>query len=202
MGPYRYSVLIYINDLITDINSTIRLFADDCLIYRVINSSADHQLLQQDLNTLSNWATKWQMKFNVNKCSILQLSKHHHISTFPYSMAGECLSTVDQHPYRGVQLDHHLSWRPQINYVCSKATRTLNFLHRNLRNCPKNLKELRYKQFVLPVLEYAATIWDPYHQNDISKIEMIQHRAACFVLSHPWRRNPSDSVNSLLHSLG
>ena len=37
-------------DLFTDINSTIRLFADDCLIYRVINSSADHQLLQQDLN--------------------------------------------------------------------------------------------------------------------------------------------------------
>ena len=31
---------------------------------------------------------------------------------------------------------------------------------------------------------------------------MIQHRAARFVLSRPWRRNPSDSVNSLLHSLG
>ena len=38
-------------------------------------------------------------------------------------------------------------------------------------------------------------------KNNISKIEMIQHRAARFVLSHPWRRNPSDSVNSLLHSL-
>ena len=78
LGPILF--LIYINDLIT--NSTIRLFADDCLIYRVINSSADHQLLQQDLNTLSNWATKWQMKFNVNKCSILQLSKHHHITEY------------------------------------------------------------------------------------------------------------------------
>ena len=97
-----------------------------------------------------------------------------------------------------MQLDHHLSWRPQINYVCNKA---LNFLHRNLRNCPKNLKELSYKQFVLPVLEYAATIWDPYRQNNISKIEMIQHRAARFELSRPWRRNASDSVSSLLHLL-
>ena len=26
-------------------------------------------------------------------------------------MAGECLSTVDQHPYLGAQLDHYLSWR-------------------------------------------------------------------------------------------
>ena len=31
LGPIPF--LIYINDLITDINSTIRLFADDCLIY-------------------------------------------------------------------------------------------------------------------------------------------------------------------------
>ena len=51
----------------------------------------------------------------------------------------------------------------------------IKFLRRNLRNCPKNLKELGYKQFVLPVLEYAATICDPYHQNDINKIEMIQY---------------------------
>ena len=88
-----------------------------------------------------------------------------------------------------MRLDHPLSWRPQVNFVCSKATRILNFLRCNLRNCPKNLKELSYKQFVLPVLEYTATIGDPYHQNDISKIEMMQHRAAHFVLSRPWRRN-------------
>ena len=150
-------IYIYINDLITDINSTIRLFADDCLIYRVTNSSADHQLLQQDLNALSNWATKWQMKFNMNAvfCSYLNTSTKVY---FHILLAGERLSTVDQHPYLGVQLDHHLSWRPQINYVCSKATRTLNFLHCNLQNCPKNLKELSYKQFVLPVLLLLFTI--------------------------------------------
>ena len=147
------------------------------------------------------------MKFNVNKCSILQLSiaKHHHKSKFPYSMAGERLSTVDQHSYLGVQLDlttiSHGDCM-QINYVCSKATRTPNFLRRNLQNCPKNLKKSSYKQFVLPVLEYTAKIWDLYHQNYVSKIEMIQHRAACFVLSRPWRRNASDSVSLLLHSLG
>ena len=51
---------------------------------------------------------------------------HHYKSTFPYSMAGEVLNTVDQHPGLGIQLDHYLSWRPQVNYVCSKATRILN----------------------------------------------------------------------------
>ena len=41
--------LIYINDLVTDIQSTVRLFADDCLIYRPILTPTDHQILQEDL---------------------------------------------------------------------------------------------------------------------------------------------------------
>ena len=55
-----------------------------------------------------------------------------------------------------------------------------------------------------PVLDYTSSIWDPYHhyhQNRISKLEMIQHRAACYVLNQPWRRNVRDSINSLLSSL-
>jgi len=65
--------------------------------------------------------------------------------------------------------------------VCNKATR---FLQHNLRNCSRALKELSYKQFILPVLEYAAAIWDPYHLTDIN---MIQHRATRlnFVLNRP-----------------
>ena len=58
--------LLYINDIVTNIQSTIRLFADDCLIYRCIKSIDDHRILQDDLNMLTAWAAKWQMDFNVH----------------------------------------------------------------------------------------------------------------------------------------
>ena len=51
LGPTLF--LIYINDIVDGIQSTIRLFADDCLIYRCINSSADQCILQEDLKRLS-----------------------------------------------------------------------------------------------------------------------------------------------------
>ena len=142
------------------------------------------------------------MQFNVNKCSILQLSKHHHKCSFPYSMSGKLLKIVQQHSYLGIQIDHHLSWNSQVDYVCSKAMRLIGFLQRNLRNCSKELKELSYKQFVLPILEYASTVWDPYHLCNVNKIEMIQHRAARFVLGCPWRRDFRDSITSMLSLLG
>ena len=56
--------LIYINDIADGIQSTIRLFADNCLIYRCISTPADQRILQEDLNRLSTWAATgctWQM---------------------------------------------------------------------------------------------------------------------------------------------
>jgi len=53
LGPLMF--LLYINDITTNITSYIRLFADDCILYRVIHSEQDHQLLQQDLNRIIQW---------------------------------------------------------------------------------------------------------------------------------------------------
>jgi len=66
---------------------------------------------------------------------------------------------------------------------------SIGFLNRKLCTCSKELKELSYKQFVLPVLDYASSIWDPYHQNQINRLEIIYHRAAHFIMNEPWRRN-------------
>jgi hypothetical protein len=30
-------------------------------------------------------------------------------------------------------------------------------------------------------LEYASSVWDPYQQNDIHRLEMVQRRAARYV---------------------
>ena len=63
--------LLHINDLPQNVSSTVRLFADDCLIYRPIKNQQDPIALQQDLCSLDNWASIWGMRFNVKKCNIL-----------------------------------------------------------------------------------------------------------------------------------
>ena len=60
LGPLL--LLCHINDLPERVDSQIRFFADDCLLYRPINSMKDHQILHQDLNNLQKWATDWGMK--------------------------------------------------------------------------------------------------------------------------------------------
>ena len=79
LGPILF--LIYINDIITNIQSEIRLFADDIFLYKTIKTSDDHQILQNDLNLLTKWSTDWLMDFNISKCKILQITTHHNKSS-------------------------------------------------------------------------------------------------------------------------
>ena len=69
LGPLMF--LLYINDINQGLSSQIRLFADDCVLYREIRSQADAEILQNDLNKLVSWSHKWQMKFNIAKCHTL-----------------------------------------------------------------------------------------------------------------------------------
>ena len=39
---------------------------DDCVIYKNIKSPMDFEILQDDLNSLAQGETDWQMKFNVD----------------------------------------------------------------------------------------------------------------------------------------
>ena len=98
--------------------------------------------------------------------------------TFNYQLNNQVLSTADQHLYLGVLLDKKLSWSPHISYTASKATRTLNFLKRNLSICSTDVKAAAYLSMVHPSMGYAAVVWDPHHTGDVQHLEMVQRRAA------------------------
>ena len=74
LGPVLF--LIFINDLLDNIRSSVCLFADDCVLYRNIKTLTDCQILQDDLNSLGQWETDWQMKFNVAKCHSMRVTRH------------------------------------------------------------------------------------------------------------------------------
>ena len=50
LGPLLF--LCYINGLPSNVRSSVKLYADDVVLYRAIHSAAGHDILQQDLNSL------------------------------------------------------------------------------------------------------------------------------------------------------
>ena len=179
LGPLMF--ILYINDIGDGTTSNIRLFADDCLLYRTISNKQDSRVLQNDLDTMCNWAKIWQMHFNPDKCSVLRVTRKRKSIDTKYVMLGKTLNQVQHRPYLGVEFSHNLSWDYHIKNVSTKGHRILNFLRRNLSGCSQDTKSQAYKSLVRPGLEYAGTAWDPYQTKDIYKLEAVQRRAARFV---------------------
>ena len=56
--------LLYINDIVEDIGSNIRLFADDTSLYIIVKNPATAALcLNTDLGKISRWAATWLVTF-------------------------------------------------------------------------------------------------------------------------------------------
>lgn len=195
LGPLLF--LCHINDLPQSVKSTVRLFADDCLLYREIRTFQDHLTLQEDLRQLEQWAHKWGMKFNAKKCYILSSKP---TSNFFYNLDGTILKQVDKSPYLGVQISSDLKWSPHVTTTSNRASSTLGFLRRNLRNCPQTCRRTAYIALVRSTLEYAAVVWDPHLKQDIERLERVQHRAARFITKDYKSREPG-SVTKMLKDL-
>ena len=195
LGPLLF--LCHINDMPECVQSQIRLFADDCLLYRPIRNFGDHTKLQQDLNNLNIWANKWGMKFNVKKC--YHLSVRQKSSNF-YTMNGQILQQVSEIPYLGITFSDNMKWTTQINQVRKKANSTLGFLRRNLHHTPQTCRKNAYLALVRSKMEYGSVIWDPYTKNDIAKLENVQRSAARFIMKD-YHSRQEGCVTEMLISL-
>ena len=65
---------LHLNDITSDIEYEIRLFADDRVCYREIKNVEDAVELQKDIDRLGSWARKWGMRFQPVKCLMMQLT--------------------------------------------------------------------------------------------------------------------------------
>ncbi len=180
LGPILF--LTFINDIATGVNSYVRLFADDCLLYPEISSTEDQLLLQQDLTKLEQWSQKWGMKFNASKCYIVSVSRHSEPRFHRYySLCDTVLESRQDNPYLGVLISNDGNFTSHINFITARANSTLGFLRRNLKRCPQNMKEMAYFNLVRSKVEYASAIWDPYLAKDVNKLEKVQCQGAQFV---------------------
>ena len=143
-GPLLF--LIYIKDLPDSVTSQVRLFADDCLLYRVIKTVEDQVALQEDLRRLEQWCVKWGMRLNSSKCEVMTICRSRNQLSRMYSIGGEVLKTVDKAKYLGVTITNNLSWSYHTSITAGKANGKIGFLWRNLRHCPKQLKGIRTYQ--------------------------------------------------------
>jgi Reverse transcriptase (RNA-dependent DNA polymerase)/Endonuclease-reverse transcriptase len=210
-GPRLFNM--FIQDLIDEIqNSKIRLFADDAVIYKIIESEEDMELLQDDLSRASDWVDKNLMSLNVNKCKSVCFSrKKIKRDCSNLTLKQQPLESQDEYKYLGVTIDDKLEWDQQISKVVKKGNQIMNFIFRNLKGTNKDVKLAAYLSLIRPILEYASLVWDPSTITASNQLEKIQNRAARRITGKTYKyilddqgnkRYDTVSVTNLKHNLG
>ena len=131
LGPLLF--LIYINDISSNLSpgTSLRLFADDSLLYRQISSPADQAILQSDLNTLQTWEANNKMEFHPQKCQVIQITNKKEKLNHIYKIHDTPLQPANAAKYLGITIDNKLNFNTHISEITKKANSTLPFISRN-----------------------------------------------------------------------
>ena len=79
-----YNCQYFINDIVNNIQSNIRLFADDASLHIIVeNPNTTALTLNSDLGKIHHWADNWLVDYNPTKTTSLLISRKRIPETHP-----------------------------------------------------------------------------------------------------------------------
>ena len=123
-------ILIYINDIVKHIGCSIRLIADDTSLYIIVDFPLQSaQLLNTDLQTISDGAAAWLVTFNPLKTlSMLISRKRNPVFHPPLFMNCTMVKNTSFHKNLGLTFSNTGSWDEHVKSISEKSWSRLNLL--------------------------------------------------------------------------
>ena len=194
-------LLVYINDLVDDLSSDAKLFANDTSLFSIMyDESTAAEQLNNDLKIISEWAYQWKMQFNPDKTKqavqVIFSQKRIKSTHSPLYFNKNQVVIKKEQKHLGLILDSGLTFH---SYLREKIISVIRFLSKYVS---RDVLDQMYKVYVRPHLDYGDII---YHKFDTEftleftrKLESTQYIAALAV-SGAWR---GTNRNKLYEELG
>jgi hypothetical protein len=179
LGPLLF--LVFTNDLDEAVPGLelLRKFADDTKMGHKAKTQQEREQIQEALDGLCDWASKWGMQFNVAKCKVLHVG--HGNAKMEYKMEGQALKTVVEETDVGVLVRDNLKPSAQCARAAKTAQAVLGQLIRAFHYRDRHIFMRLYCQYVRPHLEFAVPAWSPWSAGDKEILEKVQARAVGMV---------------------
>ena len=190
LGPLFF--LVYINDIVENLNCDVRIFADDTSLFPVVKDvekTADE--MNRDLKRVRLWAWQWKMKFNADKTEeVIFSSKRLKPAHPPLFLGGNEVTVKAEHKHLGMILDSKLDFQSHTKEAIIKARRGIGMIRYLSKYVSRDALDQIYKLYARPHLDYGDIIYhrdDPHMQmNFTQRLEQTQYSAALAVTG-AWR---------------
>ena len=199
LGPLLF--LLYINDIDRNfVNSKIKLFADDTVLYTsssIIEIAREN--LQADLNTLNVWCKQHKLSINISKTKsvLFGTSKvNNNITCTNLTIANEEIKFVSEYKYLGIVLDKTLTFSKHIKYIQGLTAHKIYLLSKIRSSINQSTAIKIYKTKILPYFDQGDILYLDAFNKDVSKLQKLENRALRICLKENNRQHIDNLHNT------
>jgi hypothetical protein len=177
LGPKLF--IMYINDL-CDVSKLLKcvLFADDTSLY--CSGKDIEQLLdkvENELTILKKWFDINKLSLNLKKTKFIIFGNKKINEQAKLKINDVEIERVNENTFLGTIIDNKLNWKPQINNIKSKISKTIAILYKIKNILNQNSLYILYCSLILPYITYCVEVWGNAYKTNINQIFLLQKKA-------------------------
>ena len=196
LGPLLFS--IYVNDLPCFLNDKCEMFADDTTLHSCDSDpNILNKKLQDNLEKVIDWTELNHMALNPHKTKCMYVSarqkRQKMQSCFkPLYIGDNPVVEVNSHRMLGVIMDRDLSWYEHTSSLVKRMSIKLFQLSKIKHFLDVHSRKLFFFAHIVPIIDYASTLWDNCSDNNLKLINRMYKRALKLILLKPSSPTPQD----------
>jgi hypothetical protein len=181
-------------------NSRFSVYADDF----ATNNSAPikkhylaRQKLQKSTDSIVNWANRWRIKLNPEKCNTIQFSKMidkdilEELYYMPIQINNIDVPKIDSIKFLGLNFIDTVGWSHHLEKIINKVTPIINglTLAKRKRIKPEIIVQI-YVTYIKSIICYAAPAWSQL-LNNTQKLLLERIQNKCIRIAYglpPWSK--------------
>ena len=189
LGPFLF--ILFANDIGNFVNGgLVNCYADDTMVYCSGKTAEEASTrLQHCLKGVEYWYRENNLKVNAKKTEVMLLGTRQrlqdsNIDKIQVYFGNTQLRVVTTFKYLGLWMDSNLNWNDHCGKMAKKAGLKLHLMRRLSKILPQSTMCQVYKTYLMPILEYGATVWGFTSEESMKKAQRLINLAARIVSSN------------------
>jgi hypothetical protein len=198
LGPLLFT--IFISDLVNSIETCkYHMYADDLQIYlptSIEALSVTIDLINLDLNNISQWATKNSLVINPQKTQCILYSRADvDVSNLRVMMSDVEVQWMDKVRNLGLYMDKKLTFTSHVDNICQRSFFRLKQIYEFKNVLPLKVKKILTESLILSIPGYLDIVYGPFlTYADKYRVQKIQNSCVRYVLNLTRRDHVSQPI--------
>ena len=167
LGPLLF--IIYMND-ISKVSHLFHFinYADDSTLSSTLQSFGNpvQVMINHELKKISNWLKANKLSLNIEKTKYMIFHpRNKAVNDVRIQIDGKDISRVVNFNLLGIVVNERLDWKPHVNMIAVKISKSVGILNRLKNILPLHVKLTIYHSLIASYFNYGILVWGYQCQN-------------------------------------